>query len=86
MFKYSNACADNLLRSKQAYQALLNSYGRLELEASDWRDRTNACLMSKAELQAALIKEENRKRIWRKVAIGEGTLILGAAALFYFLP
>jgi hypothetical protein len=85
MFRYSDNCTDALICTRQSYLDLFEAYKSLETEANTWRDRTNACLLSKTQIQAALVKEENRKRIWRRIAIGEGVFILGVGALFYFL-
>lgn len=85
MFRYSDNCTDALICTRQSYLDLFETYEALEVEANTWRDRTNACLISKAQIQADLTKENNRKRIWRRIAIGEGTIILGVATLFYFL-
>lgn len=85
MFKYSEACTDALIHSLDSYNQLNIKYNQLEVKANDWKNEAIECSVLLKKSQVDLEKENNRKRIWRRIAIGEGTLILGVAALFYFL-
>lgn len=85
MFRYSRLCTDALVNSLESYNQLNIKYNQLEAKANDWKDEAIECSVLLKKSQADLTKENNRKRIWRRIAIGEGTIILGVATLFYFL-
>lgn len=72
MFVYANNCTEALMLSRTAFFALYNNYHNLEMEANDWRDQTSACTIAVAKVRTDLIKEQERKRMWRRIAIGEG--------------
>jgi len=77
MFVYADNCTEALMLSRTAFFALYNNYHALELEAENWRDQYTTCDIALTETRADLIKQQERKVFWRRLAIGEG---LGIAA------
>jgi len=85
MFRYANKCTDALLECNRSYSDLKVSYNKLEAKATEYKNDAIECAALHKRALSDLDTENTRKRIWRRIAIGEGVFILGVGALFYFL-
>jgi len=78
MFRYADNCTEALMLSRTAFFSLYDQYNQLESEAKLQRDNAINEKKLKEAAQDSLADEKIKKRGWRKVAIGEGILIVGA--------
>ena len=78
MFKFADNCTEALLLSREAFFSLYENYNDLETEAKSIEDTV---IKAKSDLKSANLKteEEKGKRvIWKRVALGEGIVLVGA--------
>lgn len=77
MFQYADNCTEALMLSRTAFFSLYDQYKALETEAKDQREKANTEELAKNKALEEVEKQTNRKIIWRRVAIGEGIVIVG---------
>jgi len=78
MFKFSYNCTEALMLSREAFFGLYDQYNQLEDEAKLQRETATIEKGLRKAAQDSLSEEKVKKKSWRKVAIGEGILIVGA--------
>ncbi len=78
MFKFSYNCTEALMLSREAFFGLYEQYNQLEDEAKLQRQNATIEKGLKKAAQDSLSEEKVKKKGWRKAAIGEGILIVGA--------
>jgi len=76
---YADSADRQLARERQAYDELFNNYQLLEQAARDWESRYKVEYDAHVQTQNLLLIEVDRKKRWRKWAIGLGTSTLTLA-------
>lgn len=80
MFQYADNCTEALMLSRTAFFALYNNYNKLEDEAELQRDSASQAKFERNGALAKVGQEKDKKIKWRKLAFGEGFIIIGAIA------
>jgi len=78
MFQYADNCTEALMLSRTAFFSLYEQYGDLETEAKSLRDSLKIETMAKNKALEEVVKQTDRKVLWRRIAIGEGIVLAGA--------
>jgi hypothetical protein len=78
MFRYADNCTEALMLSRTAFFSLYDQYNGLEDEAKLQRDNAINEAKLKQGARDSLTTETVKKKTWRRAAIGEGILIVGA--------
>jgi hypothetical protein len=78
MFKFANNCTDALLLSREAFFGLYENYVKLEEEAHVLEDSLGQAKFDRKQAYAKSEQEKTKRIVWKRVAIGEGILIVGA--------
>jgi hypothetical protein len=78
MFKFADNCTEALLLSREAFFGLFDNYNKLEDEAHILEDTLAQAKFEKKQAVGKAEQEKNKRVVWKRVAIGEGILIVGA--------
>lgn len=78
MFKFADNCTDALMLSREAFFGLYDNYNKLEEEAIIQRDTASQAKFERNNAIAKVGQEKDKKIKWRKLAFGEGFIIIGA--------
>jgi len=77
--------SDNQLKAEQKHSEDLNrAFTSMETEAKAQRKKYQDEVVSHTETKLELEKQTNKKKTWRKVAIGEGIGLIGVLFLFLY--
>ena len=77
--------SDNQLKAEQKHSEDLNrAFTSMETEAKAQRKRYQDEVVSHTETKLELEKQTNKKKTWRKVAIGEGIGLIGVLFLLLY--
>ena len=77
LYIYKDNC-DNQLKAEQKHSEDLNrAFTSMETEAKAQRKKYQDEVVSHTETKLELEKQTNKKKTWRKVAIGEGIGLIG---------
>lgn len=85
MFKFGYDCTSNLIYMKEAYDNLYHFYEGLEKEAEKQKSIAEHERTLRQYAQSEQLKEEKRKKRWRKLAISEGAIIIGTGVTLFFI-
>ena len=78
MFQYADNCTEALMLSRTAFFSLYDQYGDLETEAKTQRDSVQIEKLAKNKALEEVVKQTDRKVLWRRIAVGEGIILAGA--------
>ena len=82
---YADSADAQLAREREAYNKLFANYNLLEQAARDWESRYRVEYDAHVNTQNLLLVESDRKKKWRKWAIGLGTTTLTFAVIGVYL-
>lgn len=85
MFRYANNCTEALTASRVAFSELSDRYTELEKQANETVGLLEKEKQARIAAQEEVVKQTNKKRIWRGVAIAEGVGIVGTIVAVIFL-
>jgi hypothetical protein len=80
MYSYASHCTDALILSRRAFFLCVEQFDSLYVYAEKEKRRADDECQMKENARDSLKEENQNKRIWRRVAIGEGILIVGVTA------
>lgn len=83
MFRYADNCTEALMLSRTAFFSLYDQYKDLDAEAVTQRDIANSERLAKEKALLDLEKQTAKKVIWRRIAIGEGIVLVGITAAVF---
>ena len=84
LYIYKDNC-DNQLKAEQKHSEDLNrAFTSMETEAKAQRKKYQDEVVSHTETKLELEKQTNKKKTWRKVAIGEGIGLIGVLFLLLY--
>lgn len=78
MFQYADNCTEALMLSRTAFFSLYEQYGDLEKEAKEQREKAKTEELAKNKALEEVVKQTDKKVLWRRIAIGEGIVLAGA--------
>ena len=76
LYKFSINCSRNVEQLRNDYDNLNVLYDSLEVEANNQRQIAKTEKSLRVDTENKLSEEKNRKKIWRRVAIIEGSGLL----------
>lgn len=80
MYSYANYCTDALLFSRKCFFLCVEQFDSLYVYAEKQKNRAEDEKQMKEDARDSLRVENENKRIWRRIAVGEGILIAGVTA------
>lgn len=80
MYAYASYCTDAFLLSRRAFLLCVEQFDSLYVYADAQKKRADNEKQMKEDARDSLKVENENKRIWRRVAVGEGILIAGVTA------
>ena len=78
MFKFADNCTEALLLSRESFFGLYENYTKLEDESHVLEDSLGQAKFERKQAFGQAEKEKGKRIVWKRVAIGEGILIIGA--------